>query len=251
MKPNNLREVFVAQAIKHDSKADKSIWLSAVFCEQIVGNYDRGATLGLASDMSRSPDTIEDRAHAYNLFKRLCKLDDGEFRLFVFQARRAPYIHYSHFRALYDLQKQYELHDAQIIALLQDIVQAEGDITSRNLEDHVRKRFGDTRDWTFYAAKALKELNKTEGQPDLPNTPEGVGNVHSVILTTEDGPAQFIVIAYNKSRAEEIARKQMAKDRGEDVEKEAKCIYNEVIGEALTDSKNILNVTSSWLGDNA
>lgn len=170
MDKEKLREILANQAIKYDDKANKSIWLSSVFCEPIVGKYGRGATLGLADDMGVSPDTIEDRAHGYAVFKRLCVLDNGIFRRFVFQARRARYIKFSHFRALHDLQKSYSLHDAQLISLLQDIVMAEGGISSRKLDDHVRSKYGDTRDWTYYAAKTQKELSKLLGQPDLPQS---------------------------------------------------------------------------------
>ena len=169
MNSEQLRAVYAQQAIKHDQKSDKAIWLSSVFCEKVVGHYERGATLGLADDMSRSTDTVEDRAHGYELFKRLCVLDGGKYRLFVFGARRAPYIHFSHFRSLYDLQNTFNLHDSQILSLLLDIVQAEGAISSRKLDAHVRSRFGDTRGWDYYAHRAQKEIHKALQEPDLPD----------------------------------------------------------------------------------
>lgn len=251
MDKEKLREIYVREAVRHDKKSDKEIWLSAVFCEPVVGKYDRGATLGLADDMSRSPDTIEDRAHGYAIFKKLCKLDGGKYRQFVFLARRAPYIHFSHFRALHDLQVAFNLHDAQLISLLQDIVMAEGGLSSRGLDAHVREKFGDTRDWTYYAARALKELNKTEGQPDLPNTPEVIGIVHSITFDVKDGPVTYFVVAYNSIRAEAVARKQLARDHGRVVAEKSKCIGRNEIEKVFSDSKHILNVTSSWLGDNS
>ena len=168
MNKEQLRKVFVSQAVKHDQSSDKAMWLSSVWCEKVVGGYERGATLGLADDMSRSVDTVEDRSHGYELFKRLCLLDGGTYRRFVFEARRAPYIHFSHFRALHDFQNIFELHDAQIISLLQDIVMAEGGISSRSLESHIGQKYGDSRTWKFYARKTMKELSKLLNQPDLP-----------------------------------------------------------------------------------
>lgn len=168
MDSEKLREVYASQAIKYDKSSDKAIWISALFCSRVVGKYTIGATLGLADDMNRSTDTVEDRSHGYSLFEKLCKLDDGLHRKFIFNARRAPFIHFSHFRALYDLQNTYELSDGQILSLLLDIVQAEGGLSSRKLDEHVRTRFGDTRDWHFYAQRVMKEVNKTLQEPTLP-----------------------------------------------------------------------------------
>lgn len=172
----DLTRVFAEQAIKHDLKGDAHLWRSALFCSRVVGTRDRGATLGLADDMGRSADTVEDRAHAYWMFERLCILN----RSFVFLARRLPYIHLSHFRALYDIQSQHNLKDEEILSLLMDIVQAEGGLSSRNLSDHARERYGDGRDWTYFAAKAMKEINKTLQQPDLPQ------DVRSVLVDAFD-----------------------------------------------------------------
>lgn len=149
--------------------SDAKLWVSALACEGVVGNYDRGATLGLASDMGVSTDTIEDLAHAYRIYKELCCLEDGRFRQFVRAARKAQYIYYSHFRALWDTKSQYKLTYNQVLDLLMDIVQGEGQISSRGVDGHVRERFGDTRGWEFYAQRTQKELSKLLKQPDLPS----------------------------------------------------------------------------------
>lgn len=167
-KEKGLRGVLVKSAIREFRNSNTANWKSALFASRIVGKYGRGGTLGLAEDSGKSPDTIEDRAHAYNMFEKLCQLDNGRYRLFVFNARRLPFIYISHFRALYDVQNSFKLSDAQMISLLMDVVQAEGDISSRKLTDHVMSRFGDTRTWEFYAQKTQKELLKLLQQPDLP-----------------------------------------------------------------------------------
>ena len=159
------------QASKHDRKSDSALWLSALWCARVVSRNtpgERGKTLALANDLSRSPDTVEDRAHGYWMFEKLCKLDSGVHRKFVLWARRAPFIHFSHFRALYDVQSEFGLSDSQILSLLMDIVQAEGDLSSRSVSDHARTRFGDKRDWTWYAQRAQKGIHATLQQPDTP-----------------------------------------------------------------------------------
>jgi hypothetical protein len=165
----DLTAVYAQQAIKHDLKGDAALWRSALFCSRVVGAHERGISLQLADEMGRSVDTVEDRAHAYWLFEKLCAMSDGTHRRFVFLARRAPYVKLSHFRALYDIQSQHNLTDEEILNLLMDIVQAEGSISSRNLQDHARDRYGDGRDWTYFASKAMREIHKTLQQPDLPS----------------------------------------------------------------------------------
>lgn len=163
-----LQAVYVKSTMNAFQSADKQDWKSALFASRIVGKYDRGATLGLADDCGKSIDTIEDRAHAYMLFEKLCELDDGVARRFVFNARRAPFIYLSHFRALYDIQGIYKLSDHQILNLLIDIVQSEGQLSSRKLEDHARGRYGIERTWDYYGERAMKEISKTLQSPDLP-----------------------------------------------------------------------------------
>lgn len=167
MHPEELRKVYVKQAIKAYQRKDGYDWITAVWCAKVVGGYDRGATLGLADDMGVSTDTVEDRAHAYTLFVTLCGLDQGKFRQFVFMARRAPYIYLSHFRALYDLKNTYNLTDNQVLELLMDIVQHEGGLSTRKLDAHTRQKYGDTRGWDYYAARAMKEVHKALQAPDL------------------------------------------------------------------------------------
>jgi hypothetical protein len=167
----DLQRIYQEQAIRFDVKSDHEMWKSALFCSRIVvrdGQGDRGKSLGLADDMGRSVDTVEDRAHAYWLFEDLCGMDGGKFRRFVFQARRASYIKLSHFRALYDVRNSHKLSDADTLSLLMDIMQAEGGISSRNLEDHARGRFGDNRGWEYYAQRTMKEIHKTLQHPETP-----------------------------------------------------------------------------------
>lgn len=168
MNSNDLLKVYSKQAIQADGDADKMMWKSALFCSRIVGKYDRGAKLGLASDMNRSTDTIEDRAHAYMMFEALCNLDGGKPRRFVFAARRMPYIHISHFRALYDAMITYKLQPERMLNILFDIVQGEGTLSSRDIDKHIRSRYGAERPWTYYTSKVMKDIHNTLQHPELP-----------------------------------------------------------------------------------
>lgn len=169
MNPEEDKRNDFERAIKAYRKSNSSRWVFAFFCSRVVGKYGFYGTRGLANDMNVSPDTVEDHAHAYWLFDKLRKLNDSSEKLYVQHARKMPYIYIAHFRALYDLQISRNLTDEQIMNLLVDIVQAEGGISSRSLEDHVHSKYGDTRTWEFYAQRTQKELGKLLNQPDFPD----------------------------------------------------------------------------------
>ena len=105
-------------------------------------------------------DTIEDHAHAYNVFQDFCALSP-EHRKFTFAARRATFIHYSHFRAIYDAREKYGLDMQQCFGILLDIAQAEGELSSRDVDIHAQARFGNEPSWEYHAQKAQRELSKT------------------------------------------------------------------------------------------
>jgi hypothetical protein len=161
----NLETLFKKAADAY-RKSDDTKWVSAFYCSQVVGNYERGATLGLASDMGLSTDTIEDMAHAYSLYNELRRMPDAA--LFVRSARQSHYVYMAHFRALYDAKDHYKLSNEEILKLLLDIVQGEGQISSRDVDQHAREKYGDTRTWEFFAQKANKSLTTLLNQPDLP-----------------------------------------------------------------------------------
>lgn len=228
--------------------SDEKLWIAAFGCAGVVGNYQRGETLGLASDMGVSPDTIEDLAHAYSLYKDLCEIDEGIHRQFVRMARRAPYIYYSHFRALWDARSQYKLNNGQILNLLMDIFQGEGDISARGVDGHTRSRFGDSRGWEFYAGRAEKELGETLKQPDLPNVAHEIGNSYLVWWVVEGKKRSVTIVAANPQRAISIARKELAATIDEKSLKTSEAQIRP-LGVTVTDSKHLLSKTHDWLGD--
>ena len=170
--PEELRRIYVQQAANSYRRSDKERWKSALWCSRVVGKYDRGATRGLADDMGVSVDTVEDLAHAYNIFEDLCKLPDA--RWFVFSCRRAPFIYYSHFRALYDARKDYELTDEQALQILMDIFQAEGGISSRTVSEHAQEQFGKPKSWGYYARKVERDMQRLLESPDVPRRVKGI-----------------------------------------------------------------------------
>lgn len=251
MKEDRKKTRYYRLATDSYRRSDGALWVSALACAGVVGNYTVGDTRGLASDMGVSPDTVEDLAHAYLLYRELCLWNAGEFRQFVRNARRAPFIYMSHFRALYDIRRDHNLTIPQVLDLLMDVVQAEGQISSRGVEGHARSRFGDNRGWEYYARRTGKELVQTLQQPDLPNLPEIVGNVYLISLDIGGKRKNLAVVADNPQRAENIARKILSGTIDPKIVKASKCIQNKAISEVFSDSKHLLNKARDWLEENS
>lgn len=258
-KEKGLRGVMVKAAALAFEKEDEASWRTALFASRVVGKYERGATLGFADECGVSEDTIEDRAHSYALFERLCKLDDGQFRSFVFMCRRAPFIYISHFRVLHDCQTKFSLSDTDILDLLNQIFQAEGDLSSRKLSDRILTKYGEHLGWDYYAQRSMVEISKALQSPDFPRKNEIIGNGYKVEFKGGD---KFLVVAESEKRAEIIARSEIERtllldsdisteDEAKLRAKNAEILSIENVGKIISDSRQIISAAHSWIGDNA
>lgn len=154
-----------ALSYKH---SDGGRWAAAFYAARVVGRkpVQFGATIALADRMGVSVDTVENLAHAYELYAEF--RSDPHYRKVILSIRKLPYIYYSYFRSLYKAKANYKLTLDQVYAILLDVVLAEGELKQGDLDQHIQDKFGDTRDWTYFAQKAQKEIHKTLQQPDLP-----------------------------------------------------------------------------------
>ena len=146
--------------------SDNGRWEAARWCAKIVGKYERGGTIGLADYMGISPDTIENMAHAYRIFIELCS--KHEYRMATRMARDMPTIFYSHFRALYTSRNRYHLTLNETFDILRDIYLDEGGISSRDIDQLTRDKYGKVKDWRFYGERVMKALASMHKSPDLP-----------------------------------------------------------------------------------
>lgn len=165
---NNPKEVdrIIERAAKSYKLSDDGRWAAAYYAAQIVGKHELGATLALANRMGVSSDTVENLAHAYQMYREF--FCDPRYKLMVRAVRRLPYIYYSTFRALHKAKNDYNLPLEKVWSILVDMVQAEGTLHQRDLEQHIRNKFGDTRNWQYYGAKTMKQISILLQQPDLP-----------------------------------------------------------------------------------
>lgn len=156
----------IERAANSYKRSDDGRWVAAYFSSRVVGRYELGATIALANRMGRSSDTVENLAHAYAMYSELRA--EPKYRRLVRNVRKMPFIYYSYFRALYKARQDYGLTLDQVMSILIDMVQAEGSLSQRDLDQHIIDRFGDSRNWQYYGSKAMKEIHKTLQQPDLP-----------------------------------------------------------------------------------
>ncbi len=153
-------------------RSDAGRWAAAYFAAQVVGTYELGATIRLANRMACSTDTVENLAHAYMLYNELRRIP--EYRQVMRSMRRLPFMYYSYWRSLYKAKRDYGLTLEQVFKILVDMVQAEGGLRQGDLDKHIQERYGDTRTWHYFGARAMKEIHKALSQPDLPDSVKAV-----------------------------------------------------------------------------
>lgn len=59
------------RALAYSEQGELKLWVSCFACAQIVGQYERGATIVLAHELHRSVDTVEARARAAHTYRVL------------------------------------------------------------------------------------------------------------------------------------------------------------------------------------
>jgi len=160
-------QLWYAKACTAYKNSDSGRWEAARWCAKIVGRYERGATIGLSSDMGVSPDTVENLAHAYVMFIEFCSIQ--KYRKATRMSKEMPRVYYSHFRALYTARKRYGLSLDETFGILRDIVLDEGGISSRDIDGLIRDKYGSIKDWRYYAEQTNKKLANLLRCPDLPD----------------------------------------------------------------------------------
>lgn len=176
MNKKQVVDLCIEKAHRAQAASNKEIWVTCAMAARVVGRYEYGATLTMAARLSVEVDTVEDYSHAYAIFQELCNAHAGLYRSVVFAARRSGYIFYSHFRVLYEAREKYHLSLDEVFQYLMDVIQAEGDLSSRRLEKNMKEKHDKELDWTFYGKTAMKAIHNTLSCPDLP------ANVREVLV---------------------------------------------------------------------
>lgn len=159
--------LYATYAAKAYRNSDSGRWVAAHWSQKIVGNYERYQTKNLAEFIGVSVDTVENLAHAYEMYSAL--RDDPEFSRNTRLIRRKPYIYTSHFVALYKAWKRYNMELHEVYSILVDVWQAQGKLSSRDVDKHVRDHYGKERNWQYYAERTMQVLFSLRQCPDVPS----------------------------------------------------------------------------------
>jgi len=157
----------IQDAVRGSQKTDSGHWEIARAANKIVGKYKAGATREMAEAVGVSSSTIEDHAHAWWIYTDFCKMG-VQHRITVHASRKLPFIHYSHFKTLYDLKEKYSLTLEQAWDYFLDVLYAEGDLSVRALEFMIDEKHGEEVTWQWYLGRAQKSLQSALNDPSLP-----------------------------------------------------------------------------------
>ena len=158
----------IDDAVRGSQRTDSGHWEIARAANKIVGKYQKGATRDMAEAIGATAGMVEDHAHAWWMYVDFLNMGKAH-RIWTYQARKMPFIHYSHFRVLYDLRQKYNLTLEDTWDYFWSVVMAEGTISVRALEFMVDEKHGDEVEWSWYCSKALKYLQPAFNDPKLPD----------------------------------------------------------------------------------
>lgn len=110
-----------------------------------------------------SVDKIESHAHAWQMYRAL----RAQYGGVVGAIRRLPYVYLSHFLALHRIQRKHGLELSALWSYLQDVCQAEGGISSRDLMTQADREHGAERALPWEADKARSALARVLSRGDI------------------------------------------------------------------------------------
>jgi hypothetical protein len=138
---------------------DRIGWQFAVLAACSDGTYqDLAAYIG-----GVSADKVESSAHAWGMYRALRR----EYGGVVGAIRRLDYVYLSHFLALHRIQRKYGVGLDVLWSYLQDVYQAEGGVSSRDLMLQAEREHGTEKALPYEAARAEKALRALLTRGDL------------------------------------------------------------------------------------
>lgn len=123
--PEETAERDIRLAVYAARKSDASIWVTGFWAARVVGKYQRYGTKAIAERSGKSPSTVENWAHAWNLYDDLREkygtspnIEVGRIFIRSLQNLRKS-LSPSHFWTAWELKKKYDLADKVILRHLQ------------------------------------------------------------------------------------------------------------------------------------
>lgn len=104
-------EHHIDQAVSASRAADKNLWIAGCHAARIVGKYKVNATAEIASRAARDVSTVENWAHAYQLYTEL----KGSESTPNLRALR-QILTISHFAAAWEMKRKYGYDNKKVMA---------------------------------------------------------------------------------------------------------------------------------------
>lgn len=148
--PEGIIERDIERAVKASRRADASIWVAGFYVHRVWRVYQVDATAHIANECGRDKSTIENWAHAYDLYTRLRRL----FRTEARKLRKG--LTPSHFWTAWELQRKYNLTDQNVLWELDQMLnykktgEAYGASALRSEVEASSKRNGNSPTWEYY-----------------------------------------------------------------------------------------------------
>lgn len=159
----------IDRAVAAGRMSDTNIWVSGFFVHRVWRTYEINATEHIANECDKDKSTIENWAHAYDLYNRLRKHFRNEAR----RLRRA--LTPSHFWTAWELQRKYNMSDADVIFHLEQMVnykkvgQSHGSGALRQEVEAAQEQQGNPPTWDYYLPR-LRTLYISLLATDVPDS---------------------------------------------------------------------------------
>ncbi len=168
----------IARCVKAVRASDKCLWVAGYWAARVVGTYAEYGAQAIAIQAGRSPSSVENWAHAWEMYDNLrkfgCNSEPVVNRAFIrsLQNMRRE-LSPCHFWTAWELKRKYKLKDRQILRFLQMMLDYRADEKSHSVETlrrEIESEFGKggaTWDWYRPRVKTMVvNLIAGEDTPD-------------------------------------------------------------------------------------
>ena len=161
----------IDRAVAASRKADCNLWIAGFFAARVVGMYQNSGTIEIALRAGKSPSSVENWAHAWQMYDELRSFGDvSELR--ELRKRFTP----SHFWTMWDLKNKYgygtkkaihyfnQLTDYKENGLPHSVETLRQEVAAEEEQD------GNTPTWEYYAPRLGKFIVRVMAASGLPNS---------------------------------------------------------------------------------
>lgn len=168
--PEQVIEREIDWCVQAARTSSTTLWVACYFAYRVVGVYQTDATAEIARRAGRSPSSVENWAHAFEMYAELRRFgSSSEVR--ALRKALSP----SHFWRAWEKQRKFSLSNASVIRYLRQMVdykQNEENYSEATLAQEIEaheNNSGNVPTWASYHSKRFASMLKTAlSLPDVP-----------------------------------------------------------------------------------